>query len=130
MPLNNELKAIDLLADWSKWVIIVETATLSAIGAFWKPDVVSEINYFAKVLMAFGVLFFTCSIFSAAILLKSLPATVQRLPMKDEKDIFHMGTYEGDRGLPLYRLANIETYGFICGLVCFSLAIVISIFTS
>ncbi len=127
MPLNNETKAIELLADWSKWVIVIETATLSAIGAFWKPEVIKSIHYLSKFLMACGVVFFAFSIVSAAIILKSLPATIQRLPRTDDKDIFHMGTYEGTKGWPLYRLANFETYGFVCGLLCFSSAIAISV---
>jgi hypothetical protein len=124
--LKNDLEALKMLADWSKWLVLVQTGAITVIGAFWKPEVIARAGFLSKILMSLTILCFAVSIVAAANLLKSLPATAQRLPPPPGKDIFHMGTYEGTQGVKVYTVAKVETYSFILGFFCFVLAVMAS----
>lgn len=88
----NDLDALKMLAEWSKWLVLVQTGAITVIGAFWKPEIVHQIGTWPKILMSLTILGFGISILAASYLLKSLPATAQRLPPPENKDIFMMGT--------------------------------------
>lgn len=126
---NNDLDALKMLAEWSKWLVLVQTGAITVIGAFWKPDILNQVGTLPKFLMSLTILCFGVSILAASYLLKSIPATMQRLPPPDDKDIFHMGTYEGVKGIRVYTVADIETYSFVIGFVCFVFAIMASIWS-
>ena len=121
---KNDLEAIKLLADWSKWLVLVQTGAISVSGALWKPEVVEGASILSKILMTTTMLCFAFSILAASYLLKSLPATAQRLPPPEGQDIYLMGTYEGTKGIPLYRVANAETYSFVAGFIFFTLTVI------
>jgi len=124
---QNDLDALKMLAEWSKWLVLVQTGAITVIGAFWKPEVVHQVGIWPKFLMSLTIICFGVSILAASYLLKSLPATAQRLPPPENNDIFLMGTYEGTRGIPVYVVANVETYSFVFGFVCFVSAVMVSI---
>jgi len=76
----NILSAIDLLSDWAKWLITIETAAITMIGSLSRslPAIkhstkkYNNIDYW-RILATITILFFLASIASAAFLLLSLP---------------------------------------------------------
>jgi hypothetical protein len=124
---KNDLEALKLLADWAKWLVAVQTGVLAAIGTFLKPEGIAKLGGYSKGMLSLTVALFTISILAASYLLKSLPATAQRLPPPGTDDIFLMGTYEGTKGARVSKVTTVATYAFIAGLVCFTLSIIATI---
>jgi hypothetical protein len=127
LGLPNDLEAIKLLSDWSKWLVLVETGAISVIGALWKFDEISKPNLGSKIFMTSAVTLFGFSISAAVVILLSIPGTVQRLPPPPGKDIFHMRTFEGSKGPPLYVPVNVQAYCFIAGFIFFILLVISSL---
>ena len=122
---KNDLKAIELLSDWTKWIVTVEAALIGFMSYFAK-DGLQSFAYWPKVLVAAAFILFTVSIITASLLLQSLPATAQRLPPPPGKDIYHMGTFEGTRGIRVYVCVTIQSSAFVIGVACISAALVIN----
>lgn len=120
-PLPNDLEAVKLLADWSKWCVLVETGAIAGITNFLTKS--GGLTPTARNLITASTICFGISIVTAAVLLLSLPATVQRLPPRYPNDVFHMGTFEGTKGIRIYSVVQIQTCFFIFGLVSFVVAI-------
>jgi hypothetical protein len=117
--LPNDMEALKLLSDWSKWSILVQAGMITAIGTFAKPDQIGSLGAWPQGFLLATVVLFAISIIAASFLLKSLPATAQRLPPSPGRDIFHMGTFEGTQGFRVYRVTAVQTYAFILGLLAF-----------
>ena len=70
-------EAIKLVSDWAKWLVTIETAIITIIGAFFATDQPVPIS--AKLVGTFAIGSFTVSIIAAAILLLTLPEIAQNL---------------------------------------------------
>jgi hypothetical protein len=127
--LPHDLEAVKLLSDWSKWLVLVQTGAISVLGALWKFDEISKLNPGSKICMSIAVTLFGCSIVAAAMILLSLPATDQRLPPPPGKDIFHLGTFEGEKGPPLYVPVNVQGWCFVGGFFFFILVVLFSLWS-
>lgn len=122
--LPNDLEALKLLADWSKWCAVIETAAIAAIAAFFKKDLLDLLGCWPRALTTSALVLFALSIAFAAFLLLSLPATVQRLPPPYPQDVFLMGTWEGTKRFRLSLFVQVQTWTFILGLFCFVAGII------
>jgi hypothetical protein len=124
LPLPNSLDALKLLADWSKWCVLIETGVIAAIGAFLQPELLGKATSGPRGFLTATIVLFGLSIICAAGLLLSIPATAQRLPPPHPKDVFLMGTFEGTRGVRVSIAVHVQTWTFIAGLVCFAIAVI------
>ena len=70
-------EAIKLVSDWAKWLVTIETAIITIIGAFFATDQPMQMS--AKMIGTFAIGSFTVSIIAAAILLLTLPEIAQNL---------------------------------------------------
>ena len=70
-------EAIKLVSDWAKWLVTIETAIITIIGAFFATDQPMQME--AKVIGTLAIGSFTVSIIAAAILLLTLPEIAQNL---------------------------------------------------
>ena len=70
-------EAIKLVSDWAKWLVTIETAIITIIGAFFATD--QPMQMAAKVIGTLAIGSFTVSIIAAAILLLTLPEIAQNL---------------------------------------------------
>jgi hypothetical protein len=122
-PLPYALEALKLLADWSKWCVLIQTGAIAAIGAFVKPELLGRMDCGPRGFLIATIAMFSFSIICASGLLLSVPATAQRLPPPYPNDVFHMGTYEGTRGIRVWVVVHLQTWTFLAGLVCFAIAV-------
>src|SRR5882724_2226781 len=91
---KNDLEALRMLQDWSKWLAAIDLAALGAFGT--KVTSPSDLISVGGVTFLLGLTAFFVSVVSATWLLLSLPGIAQRLPPPVEQDIFMMGTLEGE----------------------------------
>ena len=70
-------EAIKLVSDWAKWLVTIETAIITIIGAFFATD--QPVPVSAMLIGTFAIGSFTVSIIAAAILLLTLPEIAQNL---------------------------------------------------
>lgn len=114
-------KAIDLLADWCKWAILVQSALIAAIGTFVKAEHVSGMTACSKAALQATIVSFVVSVVAASWLLMTLPAIASRwkAATAHTDDIFHVRTYEGKSGPKVYVVNWILTGCFAIGLVAF-----------
>jgi membrane-associated protease RseP (regulator of RpoE activity) len=110
--------------------VLVQTVAITSIGALWKPAVDENATPAVRVLITLTIVAFAISVIAAGTLLKSLPATAQRLPPPQGKNIFQMGTFEGEKGWRVSTLAGIQTWLFVIGWLSFVLAIVVNVWGS
>jgi hypothetical protein len=95
---KQQMEAIKLLNDWSKWVITIETAAIGGIFAVLKelssvrgPGLWLQICAIAlNLLLLAAVAAFSVSIYSAAQLLYSLPGIAEQLPKSTKESINEM----------------------------------------
>ena len=125
---KQQMEAIKLLNDWSKWVITIETAAIA--GMF---EVIKELStnpapgplargftIALNSLLLGAVIAFVASIYYAGRLLFSLPDIAEQLPHAKEKSINEMkGAYMG-AGIFVYEKR--QFYGFVAGLIFVALA--------
>jgi len=123
---KNDMEAIKLIQDWSKWLVGINTAGIGAIGALTIKG--SNFNFHYSVFFAlFSVLSFLLSLLSAGSLLLALPGVVQRLDMlRPGQDVFHMGTFEGG-GTQLYIFTAVQHISFLLGVLFFAVFIAFEI---
>lgn len=74
---SNSLEAIKLINDWGKWLVTIETAAITIIGALFTAD--RSASGLAKVFGTLTIGSFLVSIAAAAILLLTLPEIAQNL---------------------------------------------------
>lgn len=95
--MQNHLKATDLLQDWAKWLVGLDSAAIAAIGAFTTRSGY-ELQTMSAATLACGAcatFLFLISLAFANWLLLALPGVVQRASEQSSEDIFAQGTYGG-----------------------------------
>jgi hypothetical protein len=115
---KQQMEAVRLLNDWSKWIVTLETAAIAGIVTWLKPGLADHLRGWKMapdILLLLAAVFFAASIYYAAQLLFSLPDIVEQLPDAEEISINEMsGNYMG-AGLLHYEKR--QWLLFVCGLV-------------
>jgi hypothetical protein len=128
---KNALEAIQLLKEWSTWLVAIETASIAAIAAGAKDltlDAGACMAVMAKLIATGAVVAFGISIISALYLLLALPGVSQRLPEVQTEDIFSMPTPAGFK-LKLSWYVRFERWGSVFGFFCLAGLILIVVWT-
>ena len=112
---KNDLEALKMLQDWSKWLVTVDVAVIGVIGATTESDRWGE-PVMANILITAATISFALSVVAATWLLLALPGIAQRLPPQEGDDIFMMGTMAGV-GVRLVYLALAEHVAFLLGVL-------------
>jgi hypothetical protein len=103
---RQQMEAIRLLNDWSKWIVTLETAAIAGILTWLKPSSANQVRGWMMVpdiLLASSAVCFAVSIYYAAQLLFSLPDIVEQLPHAPQGSINEMtGDYMG-AGILVYE---------------------------
>ncbi len=128
---KQQMEAIKLLNDWSKWVITIETAAIAGIFEVMKELGTIQaaslslkgFNVALDLLLSLGVISFVLSIFYAGQLLFSLPDIAEQLPHAKEKSINLMkGAF---MGADILTYEKRQFYCFVAGLIFVALASVV-----
>jgi len=129
------MEAIRILSDWSKWIVILETAAIAGILAWLKPISAGQLRGWAiipNILLALAAVCFAVSIYYAAELLFSLPDIVEQLPDATESSINEMaGNYMG-AGILVYESRQWKSFvGGLAFVIAGALALlVVNIFAT
>jgi hypothetical protein len=120
---KQQMEAIKLLSDWSKWLITLETASIAGILSILKATDHSKRSIVISLALLITILCFLFSIFKACKMLFSLPNIVQYLPESKSATIDKMSDeyFEGE----LFDLAKWQYLSFLYGLGSLAVAIVI-----
>ena len=73
----SSFEALRLVSDWAKWLVTIETAIITIIGAFFATD--QPVPLPAELVGSMAIGSFTVSIIAAAMLLLTLPEIAQNL---------------------------------------------------
>lgn len=132
---ENELVAVarqkdclNAIADWSKWIIGLQSAFIGLIGL--KLNVADTILIGSPFLIKEALISFVISIWAATILLASIPDGLRSLPFKpttgSNKDRYCIYEYPTIvDNLPLASIAAIEHTLFVSGIFFLTLGVVI-----
>ncbi|MEM8718365.1 MAG: hypothetical protein AAGE84_03520 [Cyanobacteria bacterium P01_G01_bin.39] len=119
---------LNALADWSKWVIGLQSAFIGLIGL--KLNGTDQILANTPFLIKEALISFVISILAATILLATIPDGLRSLPFKpkngknkDKYCIYEYSTIANH--LPLASIAAIEHTLFVSGVIFLTLGIVI-----
>lgn len=110
-----QLKALDLLKDWSTWLVAIQTGALGLISLSGQDKTSIKPGWAYAVLICFAV-----SIITATFVLGGIPSIVQRLPQSEEKNIYHIPIFE--RWPRLWYFTFVEHVSFLLGVVLFVIA--------
>jgi hypothetical protein len=120
---KQQMEAIKLLNDWSKWVITIETAAIAGIFAvlkelssargsgLWLQICAVALN----LLLLAAVAAFILSIYNAAQLLYSLPGITEQLPKSTKESINEMK--DDYMGKDIFTYEKRQFIWFVTGLV-------------
>lgn len=116
------LKAIELLKDWSTWMVGIQTGAIAVIGSLTAStkEALTEHHPVSR-WAVFSLVSFATSIFSAAWLLASLPSITMRLSRfhpDDSINIYGMSLFEF-LPIPLWVVIILEHLWFVIGIWCF-----------
>jgi len=112
---SNSLEAIKLINDWGKWLVAIETAAITVIGALFTTD--RSAPGLAKVFGTLAIGSFLVSIAAAALLLLTLPEIAQNL-RADRNIWLTRDSIVGDLlRLNTQGFALVESIFFGCGLI-------------
>jgi hypothetical protein len=92
---SEQKEALKVLADWTKWLVTLETGTIGATLAFAKGHV-NVLDWIASVFAAstvFGIAFLCYSIFWAVYLVYGIPEIIEQLPASKESSINEMQSH-------------------------------------
>ena len=116
---GKQFEALKALADWSKWLISLESALIVARIALAKDIPISDIAVVA-------LFCFALSILAAAWLLGAVPGAMERIPIRD-KEKPNIYAYRQFRdlaiGIPIWVFALSEHLFFAVGLILFILSV-------
>jgi hypothetical protein len=119
-PVIQQLEGLKLLKDWSIWMVTVETAAITFLGAAAGRVIDSETIFFPV-----AIVLFTASIVFAAWVLGGIPSVAQRLD--GSGNLFHYKIYRigwlADR-IKLNALTAIQHTLFIFGIICLAVLII------
>jgi hypothetical protein len=116
----NDTEAIRLVNDWSKWMVTIEIALISAIGFFATRAKEFSLDTMAKICIVVSLGSFLVSIAAAACLLIALPGVVQRLPPPDNQDVGDMKSPRTLLRLSIRSWGAIQHAFFLIGIVGFT----------
>ena len=114
---KNDLDAVKLLADWSKWLASMQTTVITLVGYSTVSGSVSIKDVTQPAWVIAALFCFLTSLICASFILFALPGIVQRLPPPDGKDVLMMGTYNGG-GTPLVVFSVGQFVFFGVGAFC------------
>jgi hypothetical protein len=116
--MQNHVKAIELLQDWAKWLVGLDSAAIAAIGALTtRPSYELQTMSIATLVCgACATGLFLASLAFANWLLLALPGVVQRASEQSSEDIFAQGTY-GGVGRRVVFFARGQHVFFLSGMV-------------
>jgi hypothetical protein len=117
--------AISMIADWSKWIVAVETAAIAAIAAFVKPLSIGARLNFARYAVAAALVCFVISIILASIVLLSLPAAFQDIEATEK--VWDRVAAIGPFTPPLIKVVGGQLILFGFGICAFGAAVVVSV---
>ena len=117
----NDLEALKMVADWSKWLITIETGSIAVLGAWVTKEPHSHEGP-VRLLITVALGSFVISIAAAAFLLVSLPEIAQTLPAPTSIWL----TRDSGIGqlVNLEQLGIAESFFFGLGVVCFAASII------
>src|SRR5947208_1003373 len=92
---KNDLEAVKLLADWSKWLASLQTAVITLTARSTASGTATVAKSVQPGWMVAAIALFLISLLSASFLLFALPGVAQRLPPRQGQDIMRMGTFNG-----------------------------------
>jgi hypothetical protein len=115
-----------MIADWSKWIVAVETAAIAAIGACVKPRSIGACLNFERYAVAAALVCFVFSIILASFVLLSLPAAYQDI--KETEQVWDRVAAVGPFAPPLRNVVGCQLILFALGICAFSAGVVVSIF--
>ena len=118
---SNQIEALRLIADWSKWIAALSTGAIAALAALLKPGIGMTIMAASMLAM----LCFVVSIASACVALLSLPAAVQDMA-QDEKVWDRVAAF-GPMSPPLWRVVTTQLISFTLGSLVFGVATLTSV---
>jgi len=124
---SNSLEAMKLISDWGKWLVTIETAAITIIGALFVAT--RSVHVLAKVFGTLAIGSFLISIAAAAILLLTLPEIAQNL--RKDQNIW------ATRDSVAHKLLRMDTQGFAlvesiffgCGLILLVAMIIVLIWS-
>jgi hypothetical protein len=112
---DNQRKAVELLSDWSKWLIGINFAAATGCVTILKVGVKKDLLPF--LIVAIGA--FVLSVFCSTLLVRVLATLVEQLPIQDEAGHKSVSEYNIYRGLNVRTLAFLQLFLFMVGLVFF-----------
>jgi hypothetical protein len=117
---KQQMEALKLLSDWSKWLVTIETgAVFAALLKF--SETPTGLRGVGSFVIAIGaILCFLFSIVSAGRLLYSIPGVVEALPHATEKHIDEMKDWS--LKTPLITHERHQWFSFLWGLCLFAVA--------
>ncbi|PNY37571.1 hypothetical protein C2E31_07125 [Rhodopirellula baltica] len=114
---KNDLDALKLLADWSKWIATTQSAVITLIGYSTVSGSVSIKESAYPIWVIAAMFCFLISLISASFILFALPGIAQRLPPPDGQDVLTMGTLNGS-GIRLFVYSAVQFACFALGISC------------
>lgn len=116
--MQNEVKAIELLQDWAKWLVGLDSAAIAALGALTTRPCyeLQTMSIATLVCGAFATGLFLASLAFANWLLLALPGVTQRTSGQSSEDIFAQGTYGGVGRRVVFFVRGQHVF-FLCGMV-------------
>jgi hypothetical protein len=118
LRLPNDLEAIKLLAEWSKWLVALGTTVTTLIGLATASGKIRIAQHPGVGWALAAIFLILASMLSASFLLFSLPGVAQRLPPPQDKDVLTMGTFNGG-GIPVVAFSLAQFLCFWLGVFCF-----------
>ena len=100
---SNNLEALNLISDWAKWLVAIQTGVIALIGTLFTSEH-SPASFWSKLLGTSAIICFLFSIAAAGILLLTLPEIAQYLQPK--QNIWTT------RDSIAYQLVRLNTQGF------------------
>jgi len=116
---NPHVKTLELLKDWSTWLVAIDVGALTILGSLsdWHDSS-------ATVLISAAAVCFLVSLVAATYLVGAVPVLVQRviIPTIDDDRLIQVkgrtSVYEFKYGpLVLQRIAEVQHYGFIAAAI-------------
>lgn len=119
---ENQLKAVESLRDWSKWLIGINFAAATGCVVVLQGGVTGPPRPF--LMLAIGA--FALSVLSSAVLVRALASLVEELPLRGEDgDPVSIYDYSLGWGLSARGLARLQLGLLILGVVFFLLWVIL-----
>jgi len=116
----NQTDGLKQIAEWSRWLVTVETAAIALIGIYYKIGTPINKTIFWVLTIAIVCLF--VSIISAALLIISIPAAFQDI--RDDEKVLERQTTFPVFNFPLYKLIIVQFLFFLFGVLCLCVGVI------